>query len=422
MIHYKNNQLYLDNVCLQDIVEKYNTPCYVYSSAHIEQSYKAYASHANKHTYIHYAVKANSNLSILKLLYNLGAGFDIVSVGELQRVLTATQDCSRVIFSGVGKSYNEIEYALKANIMCFNVESIAEIYRIQNVSSKLNLKARISLRINPDVDAKTHPYISTGLKNNKFGIAFDSAIDSYKLAASMSHLDIIGIDCHIGSQILDTSPFFDALQKLLDLVTALDENGIHLKHIDIGGGIGIDYQENGSPQITPNISHFVADVQNYLAKTQHVDKHLIFEPGRSIVGNAGVLLCKVEHIKQNSGKNFCIVDAGMNDLARPAMYEAYHAIQTLKEYTAELKDNIAIYDVVGPVCESGDWLARERTLSIAEGDALAILSAGSYGFTMSSNYNTRPRAPEVLIEDSTHRCIRERESVADLFELEKKYV
>jgi diaminopimelate decarboxylase len=420
MIHYKNNQLHIDNISLQDIAKQYHTPCYVYSAVDIEQAYKSYTAKAHAHTSIHYAVKANSNLSIIKLLYNLGAGFDIVSVGELQRVIAATQDCSRVIFSGVGKSCDEIEYALKANIMCFNVESIAELHRIQSIASKLNIKAPISLRINPDVDAKTHPYISTGLKNNKFGIAFDCAIESYKIAASMSHLTVIGIDCHIGSQILDTLPFFDALQKILDLVTILDSEKIYLKHIDIGGGIGINYQEDGENQNTPNITCFVEDIQNYLAKTPHANKHLIFEPGRSIVGNAGVLLCKVEHIKHTSTKNFCIVDAGMNDLARPAMYEAYHAVQTLNEPLHN--DASTTYDIVGPVCESGDWLARDRNLQIKENDYLAILSAGSYGFTMSSNYNTRPRATEVLIQDETHRCIRERETVESLFALEMKYL
>ncbi len=425
MLNYHNNQLIFSNYNLQDIAQQFSTPTYVYSEDIIKSNYQQYTDTALATTNIHYAVKANSNLSILKLLHNLGAGFDIVSIGELQRVITATNSSKKVIFSGVGKTASEIEYALKVGILCFNVESIAELHLIQKVAQKIDKIAPISLRINPDVDAKTHAYISTGLKNNKFGIAFNQAIETYKLAATMPNINIIGIDCHIGSQILDISPFFAALDKLLELVKTLQNNGINLKHLDLGGGIGVNYynsEENATKM--PDISAYVEKVQNHIKNSAFPHLELIFEPGRSIIANAGVLITKVLFLKQGESKNFCIVDAAMNDLARPAMYQAFHAVQSINQNTSQ---NMQCYDIVGPVCESGDWLAKDVHLNLnaenLDQEYLAILSAGSYGFTMSSNYNTRTRAAEVLINSSNNvKLIRARENLEDLWQHELTYL
>lgn len=433
---YQNHQLVCESVPLAHIAEEFKTPCYVYSETALTAAFAAYrTAFVGVNPLICYAVKANSNLSILAHFARLGAGFDIVSGGELARVLAAGAEPSRIIFSGVGKTHDEIKTALKAHIGCFNVESEEELARIQEVASWMGVQAPISLRINPNVDAKTHPYISTGLKNNKFGIAWDDAFAVYDAARRMPNLDIIGIDCHIGSQLLDVSPLLDALDRTLQLVDRLKSAGIVLKHIDLGGGIGIPYQ-NEAP---PDLLFYAQEVQKRLAGRA---LQLILEPGRSLVGNAGVLLTKVEFNKVGEDKNFVIVDAAMNDLARPALYDAYHEIlpldlpkmldappsedsdekmrlphQLAQVYRAALEKSGAALrraDVVGPVCESADFLGKDRLLAVQSGDVLAVLSAGAYGFTMSSNYNTRPRAAEVLVRGAQCRLIRERETIDQL--------
>ena len=333
-----------------------------------------------------FAVKANSNIAILNLFANLGAGFDIVSGGELERVLYAGGDPQKIVFSGVGKTASEIEAALKANILCFNVESRSELMRIEEVAKKINLKAPISIRVNPDVDAKTHPYISTGLKDNKFGVDFNQALALYLEAKSLGHVEIKGIDCHIGSQITELKPFVDALDRVLSLVDQLKKNGIHLSHIDIGGGIGICYQDESPPD-------FDIYTKEILNKVQNLNIKIIFEPGRALVGNAGVLLSKVEYLKQNDVKHFAIIDAAMNDLMRPTLYDAYHEIKVVRDHDTKPQP----FDVVGPVCESGDFIAKNRSLKLKENDLICIMSAGAYGMSMSSNYNSRGRAAEVKI-------------------------
>jgi diaminopimelate decarboxylase len=405
----KNGLLHAENVALRDIAEQHQTPTYVYSRSALTETLKRFQAGLLGHEHlICFAVKANPSLAILNLFARLGAGFDIVSGGELARVIAAGGDPKKVVFSGVGKSHSEIQSALEAGILCFNVESINELHRIQQVAAKLGKIAPISLRVNPNVDAKTHPYISTGLKNNKFGVAFEDALDLYQQAAQMPNIAVHGVDCHIGSQITELSPFLDALDKVLGLVDALTERNIHIQHIDVGGGVGITYND----ETPPEFATYTAAIMQKLAGR---GVKVLFEPGRALVGNAGVLLTKVEYLKPGESKNFAIVDAAMNDLMRPALYDAYHNITTIAESPTQAQT----YEVVGPVCESGDFLGHDRSLAIAEGDYLAIHSAGAYGMSMSSNYNTRARAAEVLVDGDQVHVIREREQIADLFKLER---
>jgi diaminopimelate decarboxylase len=405
----KNGLLHAENVALRDIAEQHQTPTYVYSRSALTETFKRFQAGLLGHEHlICFAVKANPSLAILNLFARLGAGFDIVSGGELARVIAAGGDPKKVVFSGVGKSHSEIQSALEAGILCFNVESINELHRIQQVAAKLGKIAPISLRVNPNVDAKTHPYISTGLKNNKFGVAFEDALDLYQQAAQMPNIAVHGVDCHIGSQITELSPFLDALDKVLGLVDALTELNIHIQHIDVGGGVGITYND----ETPPEFATYTAAIMQKLAGR---GVKVLFEPGRALVGNAGVLLTKVEYLKPGESKNFAIVDAAMNDLMRPALYDAYHNITTIAESPTQAQT----YEVVGPVCESGDFLGHDRSLAIAEGDYLAIHSAGAYGMSMSSNYNTRARAAEVLVDGDQVHVIREREQIADLFKLER---
>ncbi|HTJ94466.1 MAG TPA: diaminopimelate decarboxylase [Pararobbsia sp.] len=409
---YIDGALHAENVPLAKLAEQFGTPLYVYSRAALEATYGAYAKACEGHrASIHVAVKANSNLAVLNVFARAGAGFDIVSGGELARALKAGARADRIVFSGVGKTAEEMRVALEAGVKCFNVESIPELDRLNTVASALGKHAPVSLRVNPDVDPKTHPYISTGLKSNKFGVAFDDARATYRAAAQMSHLNVVGIDCHIGSQITEISPYLDALDKVLHLVDQIEADGTTIHHIDVGGGLGIRYDE----ETPPEIGDLVKAVIGRIAERGHGHREVLFEPGRSLVGNAGVLLTRVEYLKPGSAKNFAIVDAAMNDLARPAMYEAYHAIEPVKPRQGAQ----TVYDVVGPICESGDWLGRDRTLSVEPGDLLAIRSAGAYGFTMSSNYNTRPRAAEVIVDGATVHIARERETLEQLLANEK---
>ncbi|MCT6698257.1 diaminopimelate decarboxylase [Rheinheimera sp. 4Y26] len=409
--NYQGPELLAEQVKLADIAAQYGTPTYVYSRATLERHYQAFANAAGAHPHlVCYAVKANSNIALLNLLARLGSGFDIVSEGELRRVLQAGGDPGKVVFSGVGKAESEIEFALNTGIKCFNVESEAELYRIQQVASRLNKIAPVSIRVNPDIDAKTHPYISTGLKANKFGIDINDAVAMYQVAAQASHLKVCGVDCHIGSQLTETQPFLDALDKLLLLIDKLSSLGIMLSHIDIGGGLGVTYLD----ETPPHPAEYAAEVVKRLAKYPHLT--LLFEPGRAIMANAGVLLTKVEYLKPGQEKNFAIVDAAMNDLIRPALYSAWMNIVPV-QLKAELKAQR--YDVVGPVCETGDFLGKDRDLAIAPGDLLAVRSAGAYGFTMSSNYNSRPRAAEVLVDGSSTYLVRRREQWQDLWQGEQ---
>ena len=405
----QNGLLHAENVALRTIAQTHQTPTYVYSRAALTQTFERFQSGLLGHDHlICFAVKANPSLAILNLFARLGAGFDIVSGGELARVIAAGGDPKKVVFSGVGKSHAEIRAALEAGIFCFNVESANELQRIQQVAADMGKTAPVSLRVNPNVDAKTHPYISTGLKNNKFGVAFEDALDLYKQAAQMPNIAVHGIDCHIGSQITELSPFQDALDKVLGLVDALAAENIHIQHIDVGGGVGITYDD----ETPPDFGTYTAAIMQKLAGR---GVKVVFEPGRALVGNAGVLLTKVEYLKPGETKNFAIVDAAMNDLMRPALYDAYHNITTIAPSTAATQS----YEVVGPVCESGDFLGHDRALAIAEGDYLAIHSAGAYGMSMASNYNTRARAAEVLVDGTQTHLIREREQIADLFKLER---
>lgn len=400
--------LHVEGVSAVSLAEQFGTPLYVYSRAALTAAWHAYADAcAGRRASIHYAVKANSNLAVLNLFARMGAGFDIVSGGELARVLAAGGKAENSVFSGVGKSAAEMREALMAGVKCFNVESIPELDRLNAVAGELGKKAPVSLRVNPDVDAKTHPYISTGLKSNKFGVAFDDARATYRAAAAMPNLVVVGIDCHIGSQITEVEPYLDAVDKLLELVEQIEADGIAIRHIDVGGGLGIRYDD----ETPPDIGAFVRMVLDRIEARGHGHREVYFEPGRSLVGNAGVLLTRVEFLKPGAEKNFAIVDAAMNDLARPAMYEAFHAIEPVVERQAPTQ----VYDVVGPVCESGDWLGRERSLAIEPGDLLAIRSAGAYGFVMSSNYNTRGRAAEVMVDGEQAHVVRERETVTQLF-------
>lgn len=409
---YRDSQLCVENIPLANIAQRFGTPCYVYSHQALSNAYRQFevALQSREHL-ICYAVKANSNIAILNLFAKLGAGFDIVSAGELQRVLTAGGTADKIVFSGVGKSAEEMKQALQASILCFNVESSAELERLDTVAHEMGKIAPISLRVNPDVDAKTHPYISTGLKQNKFGVAYKEAPALYRKAQASKNLRIVGMDCHIGSQLTDLSPFVAATEKMLALADLLAREGIRLEHLDLGGGLGILYQ-NETP---PGIANYA---QSLLDSMRGRAEKIIVEPGRVLVGNAGVLLTKVEYLKHGEEKNFAIVDAAMNDLMRPALYDAYHHIQPVHNNAG----NKQIYEVVGPVCETGDFLGNARSLSIAQGDLLAIMSAGAYGMSMSSNYNSRPRAAEVMVSGDTARVIRERETVAQLFSGEKIFV
>ncbi len=396
--------LQLEALPLADIAARFGTPTYVYSKAALVAAFGAWQhALAGRRALVCYAVKANSNLGILSVFARLGAGFDIVSGGELARVLAAGGRADKVVFSGVGKTRAEMRQALEAGIRCFNVESAAELEHLDAVAGELGTRAPIALRVNPDVDPKTHPYISTGLKGNKFGVAFADALALYRRAAALPHLRISGVACHIGSQLLDPAPMAEAAVKLRDLVDRLAAEGIVLEHIDLGGGLGIRYRD----ETPPAVADYLAPLLEVFAGRK---EELCFEPGRSLVGNAGLLLTRIEYLKPGETKNFAIVDAAMNDLARPALYDAWHEVVEVRARPGTEKE----YDVVGPICESGDFLARGRRLAVAEGDLLAILSAGAYGMTMSSNYNTRPRAAEVIVDGDTAHVVRERETVAAL--------
>lgn len=406
---YKNETLMAESVDLNALATEHGTPLYVYSRAAITEQYtqlnNAFASHPHR---ICFAVKANSNIGVLSVLANLGAGFDIVSQGELERVIRAGGKPSKTVFSGVGKNAAELEFALQHGIGCINVESESELDVLNTVAQKLKLKAPVSLRVNPDVDAKTHPYISTGLKENKFGIDIDRAVDVYKSAADMAGIQIVGVDCHIGSQLTNVTPFVDALERVLTLVTELEKADIRLHHIDIGGGLGICYDDETPPDVT-------AYAQQILNKLGSRNEEIWMEPGRYMVGNAGLLLTRVEHLKPTEHKNFAVVDAAMNDLLRPALYQGWHRVLPV---TAAPTTNAKQWDIVGPICETGDFLAKDRELALQQGDLLAVMSAGAYGFVMSSNYNTRPRAAEIMVDKDQAHVIRRRETVDDLLALE----
>jgi diaminopimelate decarboxylase len=404
--YYHQGTLHLEQVPLAEIARRFGTPCYVYSRAAIESQWRSYDTALGTRPHlICYAVKANANLAILNLLARLGSGFDVVSEGELARVIRAGGDASRVVFSGVGKQASEMKAALDAGIKCFNVESLPELHLLNAVAGQMQRKAPVSLRVNPDVDAKTHPYISTGLKENKFGIGIDEAEAVYREANALPNLQITGIDCHIGSQITSTGPYIDACSRIMDLVSRLAASGISLHHIDIGGGLGITYADETPP--TPG--DFIASITKVIPDNK---VELLLEPGRSIVGNAGVLLTSVLYLKETGYKNFAIVDAAMNDLIRPVLYDAWQQILPVEQDSGSPVKN---YDVVGPVCETGDFLGLDRPLAIGQGELLAVCSVGAYGFSMSSNYNARPRAAEVLVDGRQIHEIRRRESIEDLY-------
>lgn len=403
--HYQNGELFAEDVSLRDIAQHYGSPCYVYSRAYLEQRFKEYSDALQGQDHlVCYAVKANSNIAVLNVLARLGAGFDIVSVGELERVLAAGGQADRVVFSGVGKTAEEMRRALEVGIYCFNVESEAELERLNEVAGEFGSKAPVSIRVNPDVDANTHPYISTGLRDNKFGIDIARAPAVYARAASLEHLDVKGVDCHIGSQLTDTSPFLDTVDRLLALLDELAAQGIQIKHLDLGGGLGVRYRD----EVPPSTADYIAAIRQRLGDRA---VKLMFEPGRSIAANAGVLLTKVEFLKLNPHKNFAIIDAAMNDMLRPSLYQAW---MDLLPVSPRSDGEARLYDVVGPVCETGDFLAKDRELRIESGDLLALASSGAYGFTMSSNYNSRGRAAEVMVDGDQHHLIRARETVADL--------
>ena len=407
---YKNEQLYVEDLPVKQLAEEFGTPLYIYSRATLERHWHAFDSALGDHPHlICYAVKANSNIGILNIMAKLGSGFDIVSQGELERVLAAGGEASKVVFSGVAKSRAEIMRALEVDIRCFNVESIAELHHINQIAGEIGKIAPISLRVNPDVDAHTHPYISTGLKENKFGVSVDEAREVYKLAATLPHVKITGMDCHIGSQLTELQPFLDATDRLIRLIEQLQEDGITLKHLDLGGGLGVTYTD----ERPPHPSDYAAALLNKLK--DYKDLEIILEPGRAIAANAGILVAKVQYLKSNESRNFAITDTGMNDMIRPALYEAY---MNISEIDRTLGREKAIYDVVGPVCETSDFLGKQRELAIAEGDYIAQRSAGAYGASMSSNYNSRPRTAEVLVDGNKAHLIRRRESLSELWALE----
>ena len=410
-----NKDLLIEQVELSTLAKEFGTPLFVYSKAAMLSALAAYQrGFAGRNARICYAMKANSSLAVLQVFAQAGCGFDIVSSGELARVIAAGGDPAKVIFSGVGKTRAEMQQALRAGIACFNVESEAELEVLSEVAHALGMRAPVSIRVNPNVDAKTHPYISTGLKDNKFGVAHERALQTYQRAAQLQGLEIVGIDCHIGSQITDISPYLDAMDRVLDLVDAIERTGIKLKHIDFGGGLGIDYNMPVDNELPPQADDLWRALLAKLDARGYGQRQLMIEPGRSLVGNAGVCLTTVEYLKPGELKNFCIVDAAMNDVPRPAMYEAFHQITPL---TLRDTDSL-VYDVVGPVCESGDWLGRDRSLAVQAGDVLAILSTGAYCMAMASNYNTRGRAAEVLVDGNKWHLIRRRETAQDLMACE----
>ncbi|CAA0102976.1 Diaminopimelate decarboxylase [Zhongshania aliphaticivorans] len=403
--HYKNGELYAESVPLSAIATDFGSPCYVYSRAYLEQRFTEYTEALTGQDHlVCYAVKANSNIAVLNVLARLGAGFDIVSTGELERVLSAGGQPDRIVFSGVGKTAAEMQRALEVGIHCFNVESEAELERLNGVAASMNVIAPISLRVNPDVDAKTHPYISTGLRDNKFGIDIERAPEVYRRAASLANINIKGVDCHIGSQLIDTSPFIDALDRVLSLVDTLASMDITISHLDLGGGLGVRYRD----ETAPVTADYIQAIREKLGNRKVT---LMFEPGRSIAANAGVLLTKVEYLKLNDHKNFAIIDAAMNDMIRPSLYDAWMDLLPVQPRQDGV---LRHYDFVGPVCETGDFLAKDRELCIQEGDLLALASSGAYGFTMSSNYNSRGRAAEVMVDGDQYHLVRARETVTDL--------
>jgi diaminopimelate decarboxylase len=404
-----DGQLWAENVALSDLAQQYGTPLYVYSRATLERHWNAFDKSVGDHPHlVCYAVKANSNLGVLNALARIGSGFDIVSGGELERVIAAGGDAKKVVFSGVGKTEQEMRRALELGIKCFNVESEPELERLNKVAGELGVKAPISLRINPDVDAHTHPYISTGLRDNKFGIAFDRAPQVYQFASSLAHLEVKGIDCHIGSQLTDIDPFIDATDRLLALIDDLKAQGISIEHLDVGGGLGVVYRDEQPPEPSDYAKALLARLEN------HQELELIFEPGRAIAANAGILLTKVEFLKHTEHKNFAIIDAAMNDLMRPALYQAWQDIVPVAPRIGEAK----AYDLVGPICETGDFLGKDRELVLEENDLLAVRSAGAYGFVMSSNYNTRARVAEVMVDGDQTHLVRQREELSSLWALE----
>jgi len=406
---YRDGRLYAEDVAVAEIAETHGTPCYIYSRATLERHWRAFdGAFAGRDHLICYAVKANSNLAILNLFARMGSGFDIVSVGELERVLAAGGDPAKVVFSGVGKSAAEMRRALEVGIYCFNVESEAELVRLNAVAGEMGLRAPVSLRVNPDVDANTHPYISTGLKENKFGIDIEQAAAIYAQAAAMAHIDIRGVDCHIGSQLTETRPFLDALDRVLALLDRLAQQGIELAHLDLGGGLGIQYRDETPPLPADYMAEVMARLEGRTLK-------ILIEPGRAIAGNAGILLTRVEYLKHTEHKDFAIIDAAMNDLIRPTLYHAWQDIVPVTPREGEARN----YDLVGPICETGDFLGKDRALVLAEGDLLAVRSSGAYGFTMSSNYNSRPRVAEIMVDGEQRHVIRERESIESLFERER---
>lgn len=406
---YRNGELFVESVSLKQIAHQFGTPCYVYSRAALTQAYQAFdAAFANRDHLICYAVKANSNIAILNLFARLGSGFDIVSGGELQRVIKAGGDPGKTVFSGVGKNAGEMRLALNANILCFNVESEAELIVLNQVAKDMGKIAPVSLRVNPDVDAKTHPYISTGLKENKFGVPASEAERIYQSAHLFPHIRFTGLDCHIGSQLTELEPFLQASSKMLRLLETLQSQGLRIEHLDLGGGLGIRYTDETPPSIKDYVSALCAG-------TQQIKQRLLIEPGRSLVGNSGILLTRVEYLKHTPARNFAIVDAAMNDLMRPALYDAYHDILPVHKNGGAIKS----YQVVGPVCETGDFLGHDRTLSLNDGDLLAVMSAGAYGMSMSSNYNTRPRAAEIMVDRDTVHVIRQRETIDELIATEQ---
>lgn len=408
---YKNQQLFAEDVAIADIISEHGTPAYIYSRATLERHWHAFDNAFGSHPHlICFAVKSNSNIALLNVMAKLGSGFDIVSQGELERVLAAGGEASKVVFSGVAKSHTEIERALDVGIRCFNVESIPELHRINEVAGKMGKIAPISLRVNPDVDAKTHPYISTGLKENKFGVSVQQAREVYRLAKTLPNVKITGMDCHIGSQLTELQPFLDATDRLIVLMEQLKEDGIELHHLDLGGGLGVPYNGEEPPHPTEYTEALLVKLKNY------PNLEIILEPGRAISANAGILVTKVEYLKSNEDRNFAIVDTGMNDMIRPALYEAYMQIT---EVNQSLDREKAVYDVVGPICETSDFLGKGRELAIAEGDLIAMRSAGAYGATMSSTYNSRPQAVEILVDGAKAHLIKARADFADLWRLEK---
>ncbi|WP_455011619.1 diaminopimelate decarboxylase [Haemophilus parahaemolyticus] len=408
---YKNQQLFAEDVAIADIISEHGTPAYIYSRATLERHWHAFDNAFGSHPHlICFAVKSNSNIALLNVMARLGSGFDIVSQGELERVLVAGGEASKVVFSGVAKSHSEIERALDVGIRCFNVESIPELHRINEVAGKMGKIAPISLRVNPDVDAKTHPYISTGLKENKFGVSVQQAREVYRLAKTLPNVKIVGMDCHIGSQLTELQPFLDATDRLIVLMEQLKEDGIELHHLDLGGGLGVPYNGEEPPHPTEYTEALLAKLKNY------PNLEIILEPGRAISANAGILVTKVEYLKSNEDRNFAIVDTGMNDMIRPALYEAYMQIT---EVNQSLDREKAVYDVVGPICETSDFLGKGRELAIAEGDLIAMRSAGAYGATMSSTYNSRPQAVEILVDGAKAHLIKARADFVDLWRLEK---